>query len=113
MNSNPNFAGATTIRGVLLECARSEPAGRLVVRFFQSASFLLLVFAVMYCLMWGVADYQAFCNKPITVAVPEPSKREIAKAHRKHGTFWSWQDGEECYFVDKQGRTCKLFGSNK
>ena len=84
----------------------------------ESANFIMMLFLIAssYLIIMGAGalyeDHQRVMNQTVQT-VPEPSKREIAKAHRYHGVDWSWQDGEECYFKDKQGRTCKLFGSKK
>jgi len=89
-----------------------EPAGSLVARYTQSVSFLILLATVMYCLMWGVADYQEFCSKPITYqAVPERSTKELAKRMRYHGTGFAYTvDGERTWFFERDNQECKLFG---
>jgi hypothetical protein len=107
-HSKHNSGDALTIRGVLGECARSEPVSKLVARYFLNAGFLLLLFTVMYCLMWMAADYQEFVSQPITVAVPERSKAELKSALKYHGVNYAWRDGDVWYFY-RDGARCRLF----
>jgi len=59
-----------------------------------------------------LAAERAEKNAPRIVSseVVEPSERELAAAHRRHGINYSWEDNRgEWWFTNERGEKCKLF----
>jgi hypothetical protein len=98
-NYYQNNADRITVKDVAIE----------LVRFIMSIGCIVAVSAIIMGAGALYQDHQRIMNQKVQT-VPEPSKEEIRAAHKYHGVLWSWQDGEECYFKDKKGRVCKLFG---
>jgi hypothetical protein len=110
-NFNPTFDSALTVRGVLRECANSEPVEKFIVRFLEAVGFLLLFFTMMYCLMLGAANQEEWEKNYIVIqGPPEPTTTELGAAHLYHGINFSILNLKtgECYFY-RDGEKCPLF----
>jgi hypothetical protein len=72
----------------------------------------VLMIGTMAFASMDLAILQEMMNPGVVVASGhvEPSREELRKAHRYHGTIWSFEDKNHVWhFYNKDGQQCKLF----